>query len=563
MLENNHMTGLLVYYFNKTYLAMIYKDYDLALDYVDQMHNYLSGGTGLIHTYLYYQLAALIRLKLYNSMDEVEQFQALKVVDASLGKLASVNTRINFKHRYLIVQAERSRVLNKHNEARAYYDAALSEVVSYRYTNDEALYREIISDYYAELNNAEMTKYYKQSSYQTYLKWGAKVKARLLLGESTFPSKVSMSPSIFTINAGSEIKEYGQIDLHSILKFSQIVAKEINIDELLKKTLYILLENAGATKASIVSYSKEGEIRVAVINSALSFELEKTRNLELLELPLKLINYVYHSKKIVRLGHANMDELFKSDNYIKSHAIQSILSYPLISQGDIIGIVILENDLANEAFSTERTEFLTLLSSQIAISLENATIYSQLEKIVDERTKDLKNKNEELELLNHKLKHISITDGLTGLFNRRRLDESLSYEYKKFLRYNELFSVILLDIDRFKLVNDVHGHLVGDVVLNKIADELVKITRAVDIVGRWGGEEFLVICPNTNNDEACNVAEKIRAAVEALNITNVGVVTCSIGVASITEGQQIKDVVSMADNHLYHSKEHGRNRVTC
>ncbi len=139
-------------------------------------------------------------------------------------------------------------------------------------------------------------------------------------------------------------------------------------------------------------------------------------------------------------------------------------------------------------------EFLSLLSSQIAISLENAMVYKNLESLVEQRTKDLAEKNEELNSLNHKLQELSVTDGLTRLYNRRKLDEVLQYEYDKAMRYKSTLAVILLDIDRFKLINDDYGHLVGDQVLMAFAKLLEENTRSTDTLGRWGGEEFFNYC---------------------------------------------------------------------
>lgn len=565
IINRNHRTALFVFYFNKMYLAFIYNDYEKALEYVDKFLEYLDGGTGLIHGLIYYQYAALIRLKLYDSMNEEERQKARLIIDECLNNLEPLKNRLNFKHRYLIIKAEVSRIDKAYDEARNLYEQALTEVVQARYTNEEAVYRELIADYYLEVSNAEMYHYYRNTAYLAYSKWGAKAKAGLLASDSSNLSHFKLTQSIYTVHtSGSEYKDFGHIDLHSILKFSQIVAKEINLEELLKKTLYILIENAGATKGTIVSLNKNNQWTIAKQDNKLDFNIERVDVLDKFdELPHKVLNYVYNSRKIVRLDYALEDDLFKHDDYIHRHQIQSLLCYPLLNQGDILGMVFLENTIATEVFSSERTEFLTLLSTQIAISIENAAIYSYLESIVEKRTTDLKLKNTELIRLNERLNFISITDGLTGLNNRRKVDEVLEYEYQKYIRYKEAFSVILVDIDRFKLVNDVHGHLIGDLVLKNIAEELKHITRSVDVVGRWGGEEFLIICPNTKKANACDVAEKVRAAIEKMALSEVGLVTCSLGVSMIESNQEIKDVIRVADENLYKSKMTGRNKVTC
>ncbi|OSM04440.1 sensor domain-containing diguanylate cyclase [Magnetofaba australis] len=159
------------------------------------------------------------------------------------------------------------------------------------------------------------------------------------------------------------------------------------------------------------------------------------------------------------------------------------------------------------------------------------------------------------------IERISITDQLTGLFNRRHLDAALSRDYDLFLRYNHPFSVIILDVDKFKRVNDEFGHQAGDGVLVKMAEVLRAGIRTVDAVGRWGGEEFLVICPNTTLEQAGKAAEKLRAAVEAAEFPVVGHVTASFGVSQVRASGDVDDLIQRADSGLYQAKEQGRNRV--
>lgn len=565
MLLSNHRTALFVFYFCKMYLAFIYRDFHKAFEYCLAFEAYLDGGTGLIYGLIFYQYKALIRIKLYASQSPDEKMKFKADIKACLSQLAPYKDKINFNHRYQVVQAGFDHLEGRDDLARRGYEAAIQAVIEARYTNDEAVYRELFSDYYLEIMNMEMYHYYRNTAYLAYGKWGAKAKAERMKASLENIGAYKMSQSLYTVHTShTTYKNHGHLDMHSILKFSQIVAKEMNLSELLSKSLYILIENAGATEGTIVCKNKNKQWIMAKADNKNAFDIRVLQHLELTnDLPHKVINYVQNSRKIVRLDEATKDSLFEKDTYIKDRHVQSLLSYPLMNQGEILGLVVLENTLAQGVFSSERTEFLTLLSTQIAISIENASIYSYLEHIVEERTADLKQKNYELNLLNDKLNHISITDGLTGLNNRRKLDEVLAYEFEKYNRYNEYFSVILMDIDRFKLVNDKYGHLIGDRVLKSVADVLSDITRQVDIVGRWGGEEFLVICPNTDKASACKVAEKIRAGIEDLAIADVGSITCSLGVAALEDKQEIRDLLRCVDERLYASKASGRNKVTC
>ncbi|BAE50749.1 Response regulator [Paramagnetospirillum magneticum AMB-1] len=166
-----------------------------------------------------------------------------------------------------------------------------------------------------------------------------------------------------------------------------------------------------------------------------------------------------------------------------------------------------------------------------------------------------------LALKSVELEKASITDALTGLFNRRRLDESFAHELDRAQRYAEPVSLIISDVDHFKSVNDIHGHHVGDEVLQAMAGLLRHGVRALDVVGRWGGEEFLIICPNTDLDGATALAEKLRAAIASAQFPGIGTSSASFGVAQYQDGESFKDTVARADTALYRAKVNGRNRI--
>lgn len=156
---------------------------------------------------------------------------------------------------------------------------------------------------------------------------------------------------------------------------------------------------------------------------------------------------------------------------------------------------------------------------------------------------------------------LSVTDVLTGLFNRLKLDRSFSEELTRCHRFGEAFSVILVDLDHFKGVNDTYGHQAGDSVLVDIAAILKANTREVDTVGRWGGEEFLILCPRTDGTGAGLLAEKIRASIDSHTFPGAGHCTASFGVAEYVSGDTAETLTAKADQALYRAKDSGRNRV--
>jgi len=179
---------------------------------------------------------------------------------------------------------------------------------------------------------------------------------------------------------------------------------------------------------------------------------------------------------------------------------------------------------------------------------------AELEKIVAERTRALVEKNMELEVL-------SVTDKLTGLFNRRKLDQVLDEELIRSRRFDVEFALIIIDLDNFKRVNDTHGHGAGDDVLVRLAQILRHTTRDADAIGRLGGEEFLVVCRHSSLEGALEDADRIRQAIEAHDFTGVGQVTASLGVASVRADDSAASLLARADAALYRAKDTGRNRV--
>lgn len=202
-----------------------------------------------------------------------------------------------------------------------------------------------------------------------------------------------------------------------------------------------------------------------------------------------------------------------------------------------------------EAFAVGGVDYITKPFQEAEVL---ARVNTHLTLAVTQR--ELKEKNEEL-------KRLAITDRLTGLYNRLKLDESLTYEFERITRSYKPFSLILLDIDHFKKVNDQHGHQTGDIVLVEMAKVLTESIRKTDILGRWGGEEFLIICPETSKEGAKNLAEKLRKTIEGNPFQFMNSLTSSVGVATYRKHDTITNLIERADKALYTAKNNGRNRI--
>jgi diguanylate cyclase (GGDEF)-like protein len=207
-----------------------------------------------------------------------------------------------------------------------------------------------------------------------------------------------------------------------------------------------------------------------------------------------------------------------------------------------------------------------ILNRWLAIRYEKAVDYGQLWKWLIAPLVILAfllYRNFLLKSYNNQLEIISITDKLTQTYNRVKLDNILEEQEALFQRYEQIFSIIIIDIDFFKRVNDQFGHQTGDKVLIEFSTILNVHIRTTDILGRWGGEEFMLILPKTKLKEALILAEKLRKLIQAFSFSSVGVLTASFGVSERT-GQKdstLNDLVFQADQALYQAKNEGRNRV--
>ena len=201
----------------------------------------------------------------------------------------------------------------------------------------------------------------------------------------------------------------------------------------------------------------------------------------------------------------------------------------------IIAVLLIE-DLKE----TQRENFF-ILASQLSMELKKASLYENVERL-------------------------SITDGLTEVYLRRYFTDRLSEEVERAKRHNLKFAILMLDLDHFKKCNDTYGHMVGDVVLKETASTIKENVREIDLVARYGGEEFSILLPDTDKENALQVAERIRKAIESKTIVAYDEAlkeTISIGISIYPiDSQKIVDLINKADKALYRSKQNGRNRVT-
>lgn len=221
---------------------------------------------------------------------------------------------------------------------------------------------------------------------------------------------------------------------------------------------------------------------------------------------------------------------------------QSLLAVPILSEESLLGVILLLHREA-KAFTQADQRVLAILASQAAVAIKNAKLYRATQQL-------------------------AITDGLTGVYNRLYFQRQLEAELVRAPRYGYPIALIILDVDYFKSFNDTHGHLLGDQILRSLAQILKDSVRETDLVARYGGEEFAVILPETNSEQAIEVAERIRKHLAEHTFwgkahTPVNV-TVSIGIAANpTADLKSEELIEQADAALYHAKKTGRDRICC
>ncbi|MDZ7819768.1 MAG: diguanylate cyclase [Aliarcobacter sp.] len=263
---------------------------------------------------------------------------------------------------------------------------------------------------------------------------------------------------------------------------------------------------------------------------------------------------IFTTKDFINLIHLNSD-LNKPISLYMTKPVQTLSEYSTVSEAiDFIK----DKHFKRIVVTNENHEITGILTQKELLRI----IYNKWIDFIKEEGNKISKINEELLSKTTKLEEKASFDFLTKLYNRRKFNTFLEYEISKANRYSEQhLSLLLIDIDYFKNVNDQHGHLVGDYVLQEISKILTICSRETDVVARWGGEEFVLMLPQTNIEQAFFVAEKLRATIEKHKFDYVKHITCSIGIGQFHKNEDKDTLFKKIDAALYKAKANGRNRV--
>jgi diguanylate cyclase (GGDEF)-like protein len=364
------------------------------------------------------------------------------------------------------------------------------------------------------------------------------------------------------------IEAIGRERLQSLLTAGMRLAAERNLDNLQslivkeataamaadQGTLYLIDAEKQEMRAKCTPGRETGEVRFP--------------------LGVGIAGHVSRTGEFVNIPDPYQDARFDPGiDRMTGYRTRNILCVPLQNaQGTTIGAIEVLNKRSG-SFLAEDENVLTALASQAAVAVENAEVYRRLQELTDsleekvkERTADLLRSNERLSALNRELEERSITDDLTQAFNRQYFMTRFQQEVKRASRYGTRLSLLMIDIDHFKQVNDAFGHQAGDRVLAGVARKFKDRLRETDLLARYGGEEFCIIAIAMDLANAFQLGERLRGLIANTVFEHNGrvmQVTVSIGVSTLRPeiSDRFEELIHLADEALYRAKREGRNRV--
>ncbi len=459
------------FYLCKMETMYIHGNFEAAHQYAIELDKVINSTISLILLPEHYFFYSLILSAIFDKSSDINKVAYLKIIKSNLNKMSSYvkNCPENFLHKQQLMQAELYRIQAKSDKAGEYYERAIESAKENEYIQDQAIANELAANFYYT-KNKRVARMYITEAIQGYQSWGAIAKFKVLSEKyfSSHKNNFVKPKKLNTADLNMVFSNSVYFDFVSLLKSVQAISGEIDLPKLLQKMMNIVIENAGAERGTfileneILTIEAEGKINSTNVDLLNHIPVNNSN-----ELPLTVINYVQRTKEVVALSNACIEGIFVNDPYIIKNNLKSILCIPIINKVRLIGILYLENNLMTDSFTIDRVEILKLLSSQIAISIENAYLYSNLNQMteslqisnvqlenhshtlehrVEERTIELINKNDELQRAIETLK--TTQDQLIQqekLATLGALTASIAHEIKNPLNFVNSFSQLCME----------------------------------------------------------------------------------------------------------------------
>ncbi len=578
--QNTAFMGRFLQY--NAYVSMIMGDFGEAERWSGMADEIIAASLSDFSTPDHYLFKGMLLAGKYKGAreDEKEKIRgALYVIREKLKHWAD-NCPENFAHKYYLLSAEIAAAENASlDETMGSFEKALGSIGKGDFVQFRALCSERCALFWLGRGNETIGRAYIREAYYYYGQWGAFRKTALLKREYSHyfapHEEGSAEGTVRGTRMPSVDRPNSSIDMLSVFRFTQAISREIKIEKLLGILIKTMIANAGAQRGCLLIRNDDGQF---YIEASQNSDAEQPRVMlsipfsEGNELCREMAQYVMRTGDTLVIGDASEDMNWGSNEYVESNGIRSVLCMPVFYQNRLKGLVYLENNLSDNVFTSERLETLKILSSQAAISIENARLYENMEEKVRERTLQLNEANE-------KLRELSLRDPLTGLYNRRYVYDFAFEKARQAIEAvprekrgspdETVIGVLMVDIDHFKQVNDTYGHSAGDSVLITLSQILREMAGPEDLLSRWGGEEFLIILFGIKRGFvkgfALSLLNRIREKPMELYDGNTIRITCSVGCAEMPldpaspDALSLENMINISDYALYRAKENGRD----
>ncbi|MBD2355614.1 AAA family ATPase [Tolypothrix sp. FACHB-123] len=404
--QANELTVIAEVYIYKLLLAYAFGNYQAALNYIDQCQQYLLAVSGLIFIPIFHFYAALTHLAICSSHPEIELEEVIKQVQTHQNHLYTwaQSAPINYLHKWHLVEAEIQNLLGNKAAAIEHYDRAIQLAKENQYLQEEALSYELTAKFYLNWGKEIVAQAYMQQAYYSYAHWGAKAKVedmeirysqllqpilqqqRIHLNYSeTIALRGTSSLTRTSSTASTSISDI--LDFSSALKAAQAISSSLELEQLITSLTQIILQTSGAKKA-VLLLPEDGIWQVRAMTLMEGDRIQTILNNQALnncpDIPIKTINYVKNTQQTLLINNCQTNIPGILGEYMQRTKPQSILCTPIINQGNLVGIIYLENQLTQGVFTSDRLGVIKLLSSQAAIALENARLYKQAQQALQD-----------------------------------------------------------------------------------------------------------------------------------------------------------------------------------
>lgn len=506
--QTKNKTGITIYYLRKAIVCFYYGNYTEALEKIKESSNAILGvfGAPTYTEFCFYSF--LIYVANFPKLHWSEKIKSYGILWSNLRKIKKWAAYFpdNFLHKQYLMEAEWARIEGKTKKAIKFYQKAIACAKQYEFLNIEALATELAAKFYLGQNEQAVANTLMHEAYYLYYLYGASSKLKFLA--ETYPeifsstSKRNVFPVVSTIKTTETVVSptttviSKELDIGTAIKASQAISREIELEKLIKTMMHIIIENAGAERGWLI-IQKDGYWK-SVAEATLNEIILETRSID--TLPQSLINAVIFSKTPLVISNPAWLGQFAADEYLQRVHPKSVLCIPFLNHGELSGILYLENNLTAEAFTVDRLEILNLLGSQIAISIDNARLYS-----------DLMESNKSLKILNESLARF-IPRELLAILGKKSVAEVGIGDFTQ-----KEMTILFVDIRGFTSRSEKMTPQENFKFINDFLRVMAPVIRGHEgFIDKYLGDGFMAIFP-TDADKALQAATMMLKTLNHYN----------------------------------------------